>query len=343
MDNQKNNLSGNNFEFDKNSDLDLLFKKALQSHAVPTEDHVWRRIQHGLADKKAAAKGGEVIPITKSITKRSYLPLWSAVSGVAASLLIWAIFFTPSNSTDVGINSIANSSQTGISNDLKNTGNIASLNSDKNSLINSLENNQEIQNTEATSLNVIASKKKQILPTINIKNTAFKSQNVKGINTQNHIDRAVASLEKDQTKIKNQKSQDKMNDKTFTNPSTHISDNVWTSDFVVQSSDIPTSLKKEATSAETHQLNLDNQTVAITIKVGKNDNSNYTISQATGFDTNQNPSQFDKAKSVLKEVWNLKTGKKINLQNILPNNENEKATDKTTTNQSSSKNEIQAD
>jgi len=64
MDNQKNNFSGNDFNSD--SELDLLFKAALQNHAVPTEDHVWRRIQHGLADKK-----GEAAPITKTIAKRS--------------------------------------------------------------------------------------------------------------------------------------------------------------------------------------------------------------------------------------------------------------------------------
>ncbi|WP_375562705.1 hypothetical protein ACE193_09265 [Bernardetia sp. OM2101] len=331
MDNQKNN-------FNSDSDLDLLFKEALQNHTVPTEDHVWRRVQHGLADKK-----GETTPITKSITKRSYLPLWSAVSGVAASLLIWAIFFNPSTSNNVDINSntIANSSQTEIANDLNGSEGIASLNSDfesesdKNSFINKEEN----QNTDATSSKIIASNK-QIPPTINNKNTASKNQHVKGINPQKHIDRAVASLEKDQTKIKNQKSQEKMNTNTFTNPSTHISQNVWASDFVVQSSTTSTSLKKETNSADTHQLNIDNQTVAITIKVGNNDYST-TTSQATGFDANQNPSQFDKAKTVLKEVWNLKSGKKVNLQNILPNNE--KATEKTTTNQSNQNNEIQAD
>jgi hypothetical protein len=339
MDNQKNKFSTNSSD----SDLDLLFKEALQNHAVPTEDHVWRRIQHGLADKK-----GEVAPITKSITKRSYLPLWSAVSGVAASLLIWAVFFNPSNQNNIDINSntIANSSQTEIVNDknvsLKNTESIASLNfeseSDKNSSIENAENNlnnKKIQNTDATSSNVIASNK-QIPPTINTKNTSVTHQ-VK--NNTLDIRAAVASLEKDQTKIKNRNSQDKMSDKTFTNPSTHIAHNVWTSDFVVQNSDISTSLKKGTTSADTHQLNLDNQTVAITIKVGKNDYST-TTSQATGFDTNQNPSQFDKAKSVLKEVWNLKSGKKVNLQNILPNNEK---ANENTTNQSNQNNEIQAD
>ena len=88
MDNQKNKNFGNY----KNSDaeLDTLFREALKNHSVPTDDHVWRRIQNGLADK-------EVAPITKTITKRTYLPIWSAVSGVAASLLIWAVFFSPSN------------------------------------------------------------------------------------------------------------------------------------------------------------------------------------------------------------------------------------------------------
>lgn len=324
MDNQKN-------KFNSDSDLDLLFKEALQNHAVPTEDHVWRRVQHGLADKK----GETLAPITKSITKRSYLPIWSAVSGVAASLLIWAVFFNPSTSNNVDINSntIANSSQTEIVNDLNGAENIASLNSDFESNKNSLEN----QNTDATSSKIIVSNK-QIPPTINNKNTVSKNQAVKGVNSQKHIDRAVASLEKDQTKIKNQESQDKMNDKTFTNPSTHISQNVWASDFVVHSSS--PSLKKEKQNSDTHQLDLDNQTVAITIKVGNNESYGNT-SQATGFDTNQNPSQFDKAKSVLKEVWNLKSGKKVNLQNILPNNE--KATEKTTTNQSNQNNDIQAD
>lgn len=321
MDNQKNKFPTNDSEFD------TLFKEALQNHAVPTEDHVWRRIQHGLADKK-----GET-PITKTITKRSYLPLWSAVSGVAASLLIWAVFFAPSTSNNIEINSntIANSSQTEITKELNTTNSVASANSNSASSV--LENNQEIQNTGATASTIIASKKQQIPPTITIKNTSVIHQ-VK--NNTLDIRAAVASLEKDQTKIKNQESQDRMNDKTFINPSTHISQNVWASDFVVHSSDISTSLKKEKSSTTTHQLNLDNQTVGITIKVGNNEGT----SQATGFDTNQNPSQFDKAKNVLKEVWNLKSGKKVNLQNILPNNEksNEKST-----NQSSQNNEIQAD
>ncbi len=309
MDNQKNNFSGND------SDLDLLFKTALQNHAVPTEDHVWRRIQHGLADKST------VIPIAK----RSYLPIWSALSGVAASLLIWAIFFTSSSQEHTNTNTIAKSDKI----------------ETKTPLDFNFKKNQKNKNIEATSSNIIASKKQQIPPTITIKNIAHKNQNVKSINTQKQIERAVASLEKDQTKIKNQKSEDKINEKTFTNPSTHIAQNVWASDFVVQNSNTSTSLKKEATNTDTHQLNIDNQTVAITIKVGKNDNSSNNASQATGFDTN--PSQLDKAKSVLKEVWNLKTGKKVNLQKILPNNENEKATQKTTTNQSNQDNEIQAD
>jgi hypothetical protein len=326
MDNQKNKF----FKTNSDSDLDLLFKEALQNHTVPTEDHVWRRIQHGLADKK-----GVTTP-TKSITKHSYLPIWSAVTGIAASLLIWVIFFAPStsNNTEINSNTVANSSQKEIVKESNTINNVASVTS--NSSMNSSENNQENQNIDATSLHVIASKKQQIPPTINIKNTSSINK-IKNID----INEVVASLEKDQTKIKNQKSQDKMNDKTFTNPSTYISQNVWASDFVVHNSDISTSLKKEATSTDTHQLNLDNQTVAITIKVGKNDYSTST-SQATGLDTNQNPSQFDKAKSVLKEVWNLKSGKKVNLQNILPNNENEKATEKTT-NSSNSNNEIQAD
>lgn len=327
MDNQKN-------KYNSDSDLDLLFKEALQNHAVPTEDHVWRRIQHGLADKK-----GETTPLTKSITKRSYLPIWSAVSGVAASLLIWAVFFNSShqNNVDIHSNTLANSSQTEIVNDLKGSENRASFHSDKNSLLNNSEDKEKNQNTDATSSNVIASKK-QIPPTITNKNTVSKNQALQGINPQKHINRAVASLEKDQTKIKKQEAEEKMNNKTFINPSTHIADNVWASDFVVQSSS--SSLKKQTTSADTHQLNLDNQTVAITIKVGNNDYST-TTSEATGYEANQNPSQFDKAKSVLKEVWNLKSGKKVNLQNILPNNE--KATDKTTTNQSNQNNEIQAD
>lgn len=337
MDNQKNNFSGNDFNSD--SELDLLFKEALKNHAVPTEDHVWRRIQHGLADKK-----GETAPITKTIAKRSYLPIWSALSGIAASLLVWAVFFAPSNSNDLDTNMIANSDKSEIVTDLNKTESIASVNS--NSLLNDLEkNNEENQNSEATSSNVVASTKQQIPPTINKINTVSKIQKLKGVIPPNSIEQAVASLEKDQTKIKNQKSQDKINDKTFVNPSTHIADNVWASDFVVQSSNYGSnsSLKKEKNSADTHQLNLDNQTVAITIKVGKNENMMNTTSQATGFEANQNPSQFDKAKNVLKEVWNLKSGKKVNLQNILPNNENEKATDKTTTNQSNQNNEIQAD
>lgn len=328
MDNQKNNFSGND------SDLDFLFKEALQNHAVPTEDHVWRRIQHGLADKK-----GEVAPITKTIAKRSYLPIWSAVSGVAASLLVWAVFFAPSTQNGLNnSNTVANSNKTEVVNDLNNTENSIPVlvdNSHDNSQNNS-ENREEIQNTEATSQQVIASKKQQIPPTITIKKTPSKNK-IKNID----INEAVASLEKDQTKIKNQNAQDKINDKTFINPSTHISDNVWASDFVVQSSSFST--KKEKNSADTHQLNIDNQTVAITIKVGKNENMMNTTSQATGFDASENPSQLDKTKSILKEVWNLKTGKKVNLQNILPNNENEKATEKTTTNQSNQNNEIQAD
>ncbi|WP_338768704.1 hypothetical protein WAF17_08350 [Bernardetia sp. ABR2-2B] len=328
MDNQKNKFSTNNSD----SDLDLLFKEALQNHAVPTEDHVWRRIQHGLADKK-----GTVAPITKSITKRSYLPLWSAVSGVAASLVIWAVFFNPSTSNNVDINSntIANSSQTEVVNDLNEKNRVTSVTS--NSSINDLENKKENQNTDATSSKVIASNKQQIPPTINTKNTVSKNQGVKGINSQKHIERAVASLEKDQTKIKNQESQDKINDKRFTNPSTHISDNVWASDFVVHSSN--PSLKKEKQNSDIHQLNIDNQMVAITIKVGNNE-SYGNASQATGMEKNQNSSQFDKAKNVLKEVWNLKTGKKVNLQNILPNNEK---ANENTTNQSNQNNEIQAD
>ncbi|PIY11352.1 MAG: hypothetical protein COZ18_04155 [Flexibacter sp. CG_4_10_14_3_um_filter_32_15] len=326
MDNQKNNFSGNDFNSD--SELDLLFKAALQNHAVPTEDHVWRRIQHGLADKK-----GEAAPITKTIAKRSYLPIWSALSGIAASLLVWAVFFAPSDSNDINTNTIANSDKTELTNDLNKTENSILV------LAENSENKKEKnQNSEATSSNAIASTKQQIPPTINKINTVSKTQKVKEIISQNPIEKAVASLEKDQTKIKNQKSQDKMNDKTFTNPSTHIADNVWASDFVVQNSDFST--KKEKNSTSTHQLNLDNQTVAITVKVGNNENMMNT-SQATGFDTNENPSQFDKAKNVLKEVWNLKTGKKVNLQNILPNNE--KATEKTTTNQSNQNNEIQAD
>ena len=328
MDNQKNKFSTNNSD----SDLDLLFKETLQNHSVPTEDYVWRRIQHGLADRK----GAEISPITKSIIKRSYLPIWSAVTGIAASLLIWAIFFTPSTSNNVELNSttIANSSQIETAKDLNTSSitskEIASLSSDKEIVNNNLKI-KENQNTEATSSNLIASKKQQKKPTINKINTPSKNK----INPNTSIDEVVASLEKDQTKNRNRNSQDKINSKTFTNPSTHISQNVWASDFVVQSSN-SSSLKKSNT--DTHQLNLDNQTVAITIKVGKNDNLNST-SQATGFDTIQNPSQFDKAKNVLKEVWNLKTGKKVNLQNILPNNENEKST----TNQSSLNNEIQAD
>ncbi|AFM04902.1 hypothetical protein Fleli_2537 [Bernardetia litoralis DSM 6794] len=339
MDNNKNNLSANNFnsEFDANSDLDILFKEALQNHAVPAEDHVWRRIQHGLADKQ----NEKVVPISK----RSYLPIWSAVTGIAASLLIWAVFFNSSDSINSITHSttIANSSQIEIKKELNNSKNRIALHSDIKNGINNSEKNQEIQKIDATSSTLIASKKQQIPPTITIKRAVSKNQNVKGINTQNHIDRAVASLEKDQTKIKNQSIKGKMDDKKFINPSTHISQNVWASDFVVQSSDISPSLKKEKNSEDIHQLNLDNQTVAITIKVGRNGNSNYTTSQATGFDTYQNASQFDKAKTVLKEVWNLKSGKKVNLQNILPNNENETTTIKKTTTQSSANNEIQAD
>jgi len=247
--------------------------------------------------------------------------------------LVWAVFFAPSDSNDINTNTIANSDKTELTNDLNKTENSILV------LAENSENKKEKnQNSEATSSNAIASTKQQIPPTINKINTVSKTQKVKEIISQNPIEKAVASLEKDQTKIKNQKSQDKMNDKTFTNPSTHIADNVWASDFVVQNSDFST--KKEKNSTSTHQLNLDNQTVAITVKVGNNENMMNT-SQATGFDTNENPSQFDKAKNVLKEVWNLKTGKKVNLQNILPNNE--KATEKTTTNQSNQNNEIQAD
>ncbi|WP_338792836.1 hypothetical protein [Bernardetia sp. MNP-M8] len=328
MDNQKNNFSGND------SDLDLLFREALQNHAVPTEDHIWRRVQHGLADKKEET----LTPITKTITKRSYLPIWSAVSGVAASLLIWAVFFTPSDSNNINTNRIADSDKVEIVTDFDKTEGIASVNS---SLKELEKNNEKIQHTEATSSNVVASDKQQIPPTINKINTVSKTQKIKGVIPQNHIEKAVASLEKDQTKIKNHNSQDKMNTKAFTNPSTHISENVWASDFVVHNSN--SSLKKEKQNSDIHRLNVDNQTVAITIKVGKNENMMNATSQATGFDTNQNPSQFDKAKTVLKEVWNLKSGKKVNLQNILPNNENEKATQKTTTNQSDQNNETQAD
>ncbi len=327
MDTQKNNFSGNNFNSD--SELDLLFKKALKNHSVPTEDHVWRRINHGLTDKKAAV-------VTKSITRRSSLPIWSAVSGVAASLLIWALFFTPStqNSLDKNSTTLANSDKTEVATGLNNTENIAS------SKIQNNQNIEENQNTEATSSKAFASNQQQIPPTITKNNTVLENQSVKGVkngNAQNHIDEAVASLEKDQTKNKNRISQDKASTRTFTNPSTQISENVWTSDFVVHSSN--SSLKKENPNADVHTLNLDNQSVAITIKVGKNEN--YNAGQ-TGFDANQNPSQFDKAKNVLKEVWNLKTGKKVNLQNILPNNENENNNEKTN-NQSNSTNEIQAD
>lgn len=338
MDNQKNNLSGNNFELDKNSELDVLFKKALQNHAVPTEDHVWRRIQHGLVDKKLADKKGETsAPITKSITKRSSLPIWSALSGIAASFLIWALFFAPSNSTDLenNPNTIANSDKIEIVDELNKTENTIPVlvdNSQNNSENKEANNKEKNQNTDATSLQVIASKKQQIPPTITIKNTPSKNK-IKTID----INEAVASLEKDQTKNKN--SQDKVGDKTSMTPSTHISDNVWASDFVVHNPTI--SIKKAKNNADIYQLNLDNQSVAITIKVGKNEN--FDTSQATGFDANTNSSQFDKAKNVLKEVWNLKTGKKVNLQNILPNNENEKASDKTITNPSNQNNEIQAD
>ncbi len=322
MNNQKNTFSENNFNSDSN--LDFLFKEALQNHGVPTEDHVWRRIQNGLADKKT---------VTQPITKHSSLPIWSAVTGIAASLLIWAVFFGNSNQNElnnVDTNSVATTSKTEIVKKLNKTEN--NVISNTNSILENTENNQS---TEATSSKVIASNKQQIPPTITIKNTTAKKSIAINSIDKNKV---VASLEKDQTKIK--KSQDKINEKTFINPSTHISENVWASDFVVQNSNYST--KKETQNTTTHQLNLDNQTVAITIKVGKNDmysTTDITTSQATGFDENQNPSQFDKAKTVLKEVWNLKSGKKVNLQNILPNNENEKAT----TNPSSSNNEIQAD
>ena len=346
MDNQKNNFSqDSNFEFDKNSELDVLFRNTLKNNSIPTEDHVWRRIKHGLADKK-----GET-PITKTITKRSYLPVWSAASGIAASLLVWFLFFAPSTKNDLNTNSIANSDKIEIGNELnKNeTENLAladnsqsQVNSESYSANNAEKNNQKIQNEEATSSNAVASKVQQTPSTITIKNTV----------PDNHSDRAVASLEKDQTRIKKQeipqRANQKVNTKTFDNPSTQIAENVWTSDFVVHNSNYSSSfsVKKEKNNADIHQLNLDNQTVAITIKVGKNDNM-MSAGQSAGFDANQNSSQFDKAKSVLKEVWNLKTGKKVNLQNILPNNENEnqneKATDKTTTTQSNSHHEIQAD
>lgn len=323
MDNQKNNFSENNFELNKNSELDMLFKKALQNHAVPAEDHVWRRIQHGLSDKK----GETQMPSAK----RSYLPIWSAVSGIAASLLIWTIFFAP-----VAQNDETHSTALAKAEKVEP---IKESNKEQNQFANLAA--QEIvspnQTTDATSSNQIASQE-QIPPTITIKNTVSKHQTIKSHIDKNHIERAVASLEKDQTKIKNQQVKDKLNDKTFTNPSTYIAENVWASDFVVQNSDVST-LKRNQSNSATHQLNLDNQTVAITIKVGRNEGT----SQATGFDANTTPSQLDKAKNVLKEVWNLKTGKKVNLQNILPNNENEKATEKTTTYQTTQNDEIQAD
>ncbi|WP_291726073.1 hypothetical protein [Bernardetia sp.] len=303
MDNQKNNFFGNNQNAD--TELDTLFREVLQHHSVPTDDHVWRRIQNGLADK-------EVAPITKTITKRTYLPIWSAVSGVAASLLIWAIFFAPStteivedNSTTANTNKVEIKDKS-IDEENKNS-QVAAISSDE-SLGKAEKNNQEIQNIEATSSKVVASNKQTKRPTITIKQTV----------TQKHIEQAVASMDKDQTKIKKQQAEEEMRLKS---PSTHIADNVWASDFVVQSSDV--SFKKNEKTANVHELNVDNHAVAITVKLGNNEygSSRHT----TDYNTNQNPSQFDKAKDVLKEVWNFKTGKKVNLQKILPNNENEKA------------------
>lgn len=289
--------------YHKNNDfpaLDERFRQAAQNYRVPADPQLWKRIQQGIQEQVLVSPTIQK-EYEKDNKKAFYLPkwsIWSAGISIAASIALWGVFLMNTSDQHMLPNQVA--TQTTI-----------------NPIPTHLETSEKVV-AETTAITESSSEN------INANQHAVQRDEKIPLKMANRATYASATTSTKKYPIKPKKAtqqvaqQQLVADNSTSKTAkldTKIADGVWTSDFVVKSD------------TKHHTPQYEKQTVAITIKVG-NSTSYETSYQANAANSTNEASvfadpnsQFGKAKNVLKEVWNLKTGKKVNLQNILPNNE----------------------